>query len=371
MAVNKKDYYEVLGVSKNASQDEIKKAYRKLAHKYHPDKGGGDEARFKEVNEAYQVLSDSQKRAQYDQFGHAGFSGQGGPGGFDYSGYSGQAGGFDFSDIFSGGFSDIFDQFFTGQNQAKQSRPKGADLETTIEITLKEAAFGTEKFIDVYKKDTCSECKGTGVASGSKLVNCDKCQGTGQIKSQKRTILGVINQVIICPKCQGEGKIPEKPCSSCGGSGRVRKSKKLKVKIPGGVDTGSVIKLSGEGEAAPRGGIAGDLFINIIVKNDPVFKREGDNLIKEVDLSFSDAALGTNIRLSTLDGKIDLKIPAGTQAGKIFKIVGKGVKHLHGSGSGDLLVKVNILTPTRLSSEQKELFLKLKEVEKKKGFWPF
>ena len=369
MAVNKKDYYDILGVSKNASDSEIKKAYRKLAHKYHPDKGGGDEARFKEANEAYQVLSDRGKRANYDQFGHAA---EAGAQGFDYSGFSGQgAQGFDFSDIFSGGFGDIFDTFFTGQGRARQEVQKGADLETTIEITLKEAAFGTEKFIDVYKKDTCSECKGSGVAQGSKMVTCDKCQGTGQVKSQKRTILGVISQITVCPKCQGQGQIPEKLCPSCGGEGRVRKSKKLKVKIPAGVGSGSVIKLSGEGEAAPKRGIAGDLFINIIIKKDSRFVREGDNLIKEVSLSFADAALGINIRLETLDGQIDLKIPAGTQSGKIFKIPGKGIKRLHRAGSGDLLVKVNILTPTKLSSEQREIFQKLKESEKGRKFWPF
>jgi len=376
LAVDKKDYYEILGVSKKASDTEIKKAYRKMAHKYHPDKGNGDDAKFKEVNEAYQVLSDKEKRAQYDQFGHAGFSEQGGSGagGFDYSGFQqGDFSGFDFSDIFSGGFGDIFDTFFTGGAGARGRRAtrRGADLETTIEITLKEAALGTDKEINVFKRDVCDTCKGSGAAPGSRSVDCSQCKGSGQISQSRRTILGQINQITICPKCQGEGKIPEKPCPTCGGDGRVRQSKKLKVKIPAGVETGSIIKLSGEGEAGEKGSQPGDLFVNIIIKPDNRFKREGDDLIQEIGIGFADAALGIAARIDTLDGKIDLKIPAGTQSGKIFKIFGKGIKHLHHAGQGDLLVKVDVITPTKLSNSQKELLKKLKETEDKRGFWSF
>ena len=373
MPVDKKDYYEILSVKKDASDAEIKKAYRKLAHKYHPDKGGGDDKKFKEANEAYQVLSDKQKRAQYNQFGHAEFNtGAGaGSGGFDYSGFQDQ--GFDFSDMFSGGFGDIFDTFFTGGagTRARRTVKKGADLQTTLEIILKDAAFGIEREVNVYKQDTCEFCKGSGVASGSKMVGCTVCKGSGQIRTTRSTILGQFSSVTMCSKCKGEGKIPEKACSTCGGDGRVRRSKKLKVKVPAGVESGSIIKLSGEGEAGPRGGIAGDLYINIIIQSQNDFIREGDNLTKEIDISFANAALGINVRIDALDGKIDLKIPAGTQSGKIFKIAGKGIKHLHHNSYGDLLVKANIKTPTKLSQSQKELFKKLKEEEGKKGFWRF
>ena len=374
MAVNKRDYYEILGVSKNASDNEIKKAYRKLAQQHHPDKGGGDDTKFKEANEAYQVLSDSQKRAQYDQFGHAfnqGSEGQG-FGGFDFSGQGGSGAGFDFSEMFNGGgFSDIFDSFFTGGAGRQRGPQRGSDLQVAIEITLKEAAFGVEKTIDVFKKDICDECKGTGAAKGTKIIKCSKCGGSGQVQTTRRTILGQISQVTVCPKCQGSGEYPEKVCSNCGGDGRVRKSKKIKIKIPAGVDNGSTIRLSGEGEAAPKGGIPGDLFINIVIKPDNQFIREGDNLIKQEEISFADAALGTVLRLETLDGKIDLKISAGIQSGKVFKIPNKGIKHLQGQGYGDMFVKVKVITPTGLNGSQKELFQKLKEEEKSGGFWHF
>ena len=380
MAVSKKDYYEILGISKGASDTEIKRAYRKLAHKYHPDKDGGDEAKFKEINEAYQVLSDKQKRAQYDQFGHAGVGAgaSAAGGGWDFSDFEGfrQAGAgveFDFSDLFSGGFGDIFDSFFTGERAGSRrgGSKKGADLETSIEISLKEAASGADRVINLYKREVCETCKGEGVAPGSKMVTCDRCGGEGQVQETRRTIFGQFSSVSICSKCQGEGKIPEKPCPACGGDGRTRKSKQIKVKIPAGVETGSHIKLSGEGEAAPKRGIPGDLYLNIIVKGDPRFRREGDDLVKEVGISFADAALGTTIRLDTLDSKIDLKIPSGTQSGKVFRIPGKGIKHLHQAGSGDLLVKVDVITPSKLTRAQKELFEKLKKEEGKTGFWQF
>lgn len=371
MAVGKKDYYEILGISKDASDSDIKKAYRKLAHKYHPDKGDGDEAKFKEVSEAYQILSDPKKRSQYDQFGHMGFdpgSDSGGGYGFNGQDFSG----FDFSEMFSGGgFGDIFDTFFGGGRSQRRGPAKGNDLETRVEITLKEASTGTEKNINLYKLDICDECKGTGAAKGSKTISCSQCKGTGQIHTVRRTVLGQMSQVSICSKCKGLGKYPENSCSSCKGEGRSRKSKTLKIKIPAGVDSGSVIKLSGEGEAGEIGSIPGDLYVHILVKSEKGFQRQDDDLIKEIGISFADAALGITARVESLDGKIDLKIPSGTQSGRVFKVSEKGIKHLNRAGYGDLLVKVNVITPSKLSSKQKELFEKLKEEEGKKGFWGF
>lgn len=368
-----KDFYDILGVKKDASVEDIKSSYRKLAHKYHPDKQGGDADKFKEVSEAYQVLSDPKKRAQYDQFGAAGVGSQPGGGagfgGFDASGFNAQ--GFDFSDIFSGGMGDIFDQFFTGGGRSRAQVKRGADLETQVEITLKEAFDGTEREISVFKRDKCDTCKGLGVEPGSKMITCDQCKGQGQIRVTQNTMFGAFAQVTQCPKCHGEGKIPEKACHTCGGDGRVRKSKKLKVKIPAGVQDGQTIKLSGEGEAGPKGGVSGDLYININVSPDKRFQRVGDDLVIELKLSFPEAALGTTRRVETLSGEVDLKIPQGTQPGKVFKIPQKGIKHLNQAGSGDLLVKVSVIVPEKLNSKQKELLKELAESEKKSGFWPF
>ncbi len=375
MSTSNLDYYEILGVKKDASLDEIKKAYRKKAHQYHPDKQGGDAEKFKEVSQAYQVLSDPQKKQQYDQFGSAAFEQEGaagygpGAGGFDFSGFQGQ--GFDFSDIFSGGFGDIFDMFTNSGGRGRSRVKRGADLETTIDINLKEASDGVEREINVYKRDKCDTCSGSGVEPGSKIKTCDQCQGQGQVKVTQNTMFGAFQQVAQCPKCKGEGKIPEKACSSCGGDGRVRKSKKLKVKIPAGISDNQTIKLSGEGEAGPKGGVAGDLYITVIVKPDKRFKRQGDNLVAEIDLSFTEAAIGATKRIDTLDGQIDLKIPQGTQPGKIFKIPNKGIKHIDQSGAGDLLIKANVVIPSKLSSKQKKLLEDFQESEKNKNFWPF
>jgi molecular chaperone DnaJ len=370
-----KDYYEILGLSKSASTDEIKKAYRKLAHKYHPDKQGGDSEKFKEASQAYQILSDDKKRAQYDQFGSAAFEQGGpnggagyGPGGFDFSGFQGQ--GFDFNDIFSGGFSDIFDMF-SGGGQGKRRSNKGADLETRVEITLEDAAKGIERELHVFKKDTCDTCKGSGAAKDAKEVKCSQCGGSGQVNVTQNTMFGAFSQVAQCPKCHGEGKTIDTPCQTCGGDGRVRKEKRLKVKIPAGVENGATIKLSGEGEAGPKGGTFGDLYITVFVKDDKRFRRNGDDLVTDINVSFVDAALGATNRIETLDGKIDLKIPAGTQPGKVFKIPNKGIKHLQGSGTGDLLVRVNIEIPTKLSGKQKKLLEEYRLGEGKSHFWPF
>lgn len=375
MSTSSKDYYEILGVKKDASLDEIKKAYRKKAHQYHPDKQGGDAEKFKEVSQAYQVLSDPQKKQQYDQFGSAAFEqgGQGaygpGAGGFDFSGFQGQ--GFDFSDIFSGGFGDIFDMFTGSGGRGRNRVKRGADLETTVDINLKEASSGVEREINVYKRDKCDTCSGSGVEPGSKLKTCDQCQGQGQVKVTQNTMFGTFQQVAQCPKCKGEGKTPEKSCHICGGDGRIRKSKKLKVKIPAGIFDNQTIKLSGEGEAGPKGGVAGDLYITVFVKPDERFKRQSDNLIAEIDISFTEAALGSTKRIDTLDGQVDLKIPQGTQPGKVFRIPNKGIRHMSQSGSGDLLVAVNVKIPNKLSSKQKKLLEEFQEGEKSKNFWPF
>lgn len=367
-----KDFYDILGLKKDAKIEDIKRVYRKLAHKYHPDKEGGDARKFKEVSEAYQVLSDPQKRAQYDQFGAADVGSQPGGGGADAgAGYGGfDAQGFDSSDMFSGGMGDIFDQFFTGGGRGRTRAKRGSDLETQIEITLEEAAKGAEREIPIYKREKCEDCKGSGAEDGKTKI-CVQCKGQGQVRVTQNTMFGAFAQVVQCPKCQGEGKIPEKSCKTCGGDGRVRKSKKLKIKIPAGVANEQTIKLSGEGEAGPKDGISGDLYINVAVKSDSRFKRQGDNLISELNLSFTEAALGITKRVDTLEGKIDLKIPAGTQPDKVFQVTSKGIKHLNRAGSGDLLIKTNVIIPKKLNSEQRELLKEFQQAEEKSGFWPF
>ncbi len=369
MAVkNKRDYYEVLGVSKDASQSDIKRAYRKLAHRYHPDKDGGDEAKFKEINEAYEVLSDSKKRQTYDQFGHAGFQQQAGygPYGFDFTrGFEE----FDFSDIFGGGgMGDIFDMFFKGARARPKGPARGADLETSLTLTFQEAVFGTEKEIEIYKRVPCPKCKGKGAEPGSKIQKCPRCNGTGETRQARKSIFGQIIQVVTCDKCKGEGKIFEKPCTSCGGDGRIRKTEKIKVKIPAGVNSGSVIRLTGGGDVGEKGGPAGSLYINIEVLSHKFFQREEDDIYCEVPLTFSQAALGDEIIIPTIDGKVKLKIPAGTQSEKIFRLKGKGVRHLRGAGKGDQFVKVKVQTPTGLSKKQKELLKELSKEEKPKSF---
>ncbi len=342
----KRDYYEVLGVSKNASADEIKKAYRKLARQHHPDANPGNkeeaEAKFKEISEAYVVLSDPEKRAGYDRFGHAGADGQG------FGGFEG------FGDF--GGLGDIFEMFFGGGGGRRRSGPeRGNDIRADLELNLKEAAFGLEREIKVPRTEACGTCGGNGAAPGSKPKTCLACAGTGQMQFTQSTPFGRIVQSRTCDRCRGTGQIVDKPCPTCRGEGQVRKTRSIKVKVPPGVDNGSRLRLSGEGEAGAKGGPPGDLYVYIHVKPHRVFKREGDDLICEVPVSFTQAALGDELEVPTLEGNEKLKIPEGTQSGTVFRIKGKGVPHVNGYGRGDQHVLVKVVTPGKLTEKQKEL----------------
>lgn len=353
--MSKRDYYEVLGLQKNAGEDEIKKAYRRLAMKYHPDRNTGDksveaERQFKEVKEAYEVLSNSQKRAAYDQFGHAGVDpsiggGRAGPG-------FGGAGGASFSDIFGDVFGDIF-----GAGGRRGGPNRGADLRYNLELTLEEAVSGTTVKIRVPTFVSCSACSGSGAKKGTSPKTCPTCAGLGQVRMQQ----GFFSVQQTCPRCHGRGQIIEDPCPSCHGQGRVQEQKTLSVKVPPGVDTGDRIRLAGEGEAGEAGGPAGDLYVQVAVKEHPIFTREDAHLFCEVPISFATAALGGELHVPTLDGRVLLKIPAGTQTGKIFRMRGKGVKPVRGNVPGDLLCKVIVETPVNLTSEQRELLRKLDE----------
>ena len=365
-----KDYYNTLGVSKSAGDEEIKKAYRKLAHKYHPDKKGGDEAKFKEINEAYQVLSDKQKRGQYDQFGstfdQAGGGAQG-FGGFDFSGFSnsfsggGGPGGikFEFGGD-GGGFEDIFSNVFGGGGKrATKKKQKGEDISIDIEISLEDASMGIEKDIEMYISSACPKCNGSGAEPGSKIITCKTCNGTGQIKKERRTILGTFAQVGVCDDCYGEGTKPEKNCKQCGGDGRVRANKTIKVKIPAGISNEQTIRLSKQGEVGVRPSqgksIPGDLYITVYIKQHLSFERRGDDVYYRLNVNFSQVTLGDNIEIPTLNGKIKVKIPSGIQSGKIIKLKNKGISHLQGWGKGDMFIVIQVKTPEKLSQKQKQL----------------
>ena len=356
-----KDYYQILGVDKNSSQDDIKRAYRKLAHKHHPDKGG-DANKFKEVNEAYQVLSDKEKRGQYDQFGRVFEGGQ--PGwdlgfgpGFDFEGMRDRSGGgFDPSDL-----GDLFGEMF-GFGGRKQDLKKGKDIEVDIEVPLEAILKTQEKEISLYKLASCSRCNGKGAEPGTKVNECFSCRGIGQVQQIKKTIFGSITRMTICPECGGEGQRPEKPCNVCKGEGRIKAEDMVRIFIPAGVDTNQVIKLDGRGEAGRKGGRSGDLYIRIFVKKHQVFQRRGDDLFVSVPISFSQAALGDEIEVPTLEGKtIILKMQSGTESGKVLRVSGKGIPHFSGYGIGSMYVELVIKTPKKLSREQKELLKKLKE----------
>jgi len=365
----KRDYYELLGVSKDASPDEIKKAFRRLAVQYHPDKEGGSEEKFKEINEAYEVLKDEAKRKRYDQFGHAGVGGNGGGDGNPYAGFGGFGNGqevhFDFGDL---GLGDIFSSFFgggAGQQQRRQSR--GRDVETQVEITFEQAVFGTEAELNLNLEDTCQHCKGTTVEPGYELKTCDQCKGAGQVVNVTRTIFGNIQQASICPKCSGRGKIPDKICSICHGKGTQRKVQDIALKIPAGIDDGAVIRLREKGEAIANGP-KGDLYVNIRVRSHKKFTREGDLILSEEKINMVDAALGTEIEIETVDGLVKMKVPAGTQSGTDFKLSNHGVPHLKSSSRGAHIITLIVETPTKLTKRQQELLDEFKQNDKH-GFW--
>jgi molecular chaperone DnaJ len=354
-----KDYYEILGVSRDASSAEIKKAYRQLAHKYHPDKKGGSAEKFKEINEAYQTLSNKEKRSQYDQFGES-FSNGGNGGGF--SGFQGfnNGGGFEFN-FGEGGLGDIFGDFFSGFREKGFGGERGSDIGIDLEILFKEMAEGTEKEIEIYKGVICDKCQGTGAEPGSNFKKCDKCGGTGRIQTEKRTILGSFSQTSVCDKCGGKGEIPEKVCSKCSGEGKIKEKVKIRVTVPAGIEDGQTISLEGQGEPGGKGGQPGDLYLTVHVKADPQFKRKGDDIWYNAEIPFSLAVLGGKIEIMTLSGKVKMKVPAGTQNGKVFRIKGEGIKRLRGYGRGDEIVKIKVRVPKKLSRKQKKLLKELEE----------
>ena len=345
--MDKRDYYEVLGVDREASSEDLKKAYRRLAMKFHPDRQSSDpkaEEKFKEASEAYEILNDEEKRAAYDRFGHAGVDpNQGGASGFEGS----------FSDI----FGDVFGDIFGGSRGRSDGVSRGSDLRYNLNLTLEQAVGGDTIEIKIPVMTACADCDGTGCAPGSSPTTCPDCNGTGQIRVSQ----GFFSLQQTCPRCRGQGRIITDPCRSCGGSGRVEKSKTLSVKVPAGVDNGDRIRLTGEGEAGLRGGPPGDLYVQVEVKDHPIFVRDGRHLYCEVPISFPDAALGGQMEVPTLDGRVNLKIPKETQTGKVFRLRGKGVTQVRGGGVGDLLCKVQIETPVELTQQQKELLEKFKE----------
>ncbi len=345
----KRDYYEVLGVERNATDEEIRKAFRKLAFKYHPDHNHDDKTgeRFKEVNEAYEVLSDPDKRAAYDRFGHGGAEGLFGRG-FE---------GFDF-----GGFGDIFDAFFGGAaTAARQAPQRGADLSYGMTIAFEEAALGCEKKVTISRTEHCSSCQGVGSKPGTEPSRCPNCNGSGQVRRVHQSIFGRFAQTATCPQCHGEGRIITEPCPQCRGSGKEKHKRDIEVNIPAGVNHSSRICLRGEGEAGRRGGPAGDLYITLAVKEHEFFSRHNDDLIYELPINLVQAALGTEVEVPTLNGKTRLKIPAGSQTGQVFKLKGQGIPHLQRSGCGDQLVMLFVATPDSLSKKQRQLLEELGE----------
>ena len=359
---DKKDYYESLGLKKGASEDEIKKAFRKQAKKYHPDVNPGNtraEARFKEINEAYEVLSDPDKKSRYDQFGHAGVDpnfGGGYGGGYGGAGFGG---GFDFD------FSDILSSFFGGGGTTARSRNaprKGERIHTEVIVTFEEAAFGCEKEASIMRVESCDDCKGSGCQAGTTAEKCGNCNGLGVVSVQKRTPFGVMQSTDTCPKCSGRGKIIHQPCAKCRGLGLVKRNKKIKVSIPAGIDAGQTISMRGQGNVGANGGEPGDLFVTVTVLRHDIFLRDGTSVLLSMPISFVQAALGADVEVPTLDGKVKYSIPPGTQTGSVFRLRGKGIPSLRGSARGDQFVTVNVSVPTKLTSEQKDLLQQFAEL---------
>lgn len=369
-----KDYYNILGVAKGASDDEIKRAYRKLAHQHHPDKKGGDEAKFKEINEAYQVLSDKSKRAQYDQFGQTfeqgragGYGGQsasgGGFEGFDFSGFQGFGGqggqGFEF-DFGGGGFEDIFSDIFGGGGGRRGTRAKkGRDIQVDVEISFEEMVRGAHRTVRLRKTIVCDVCDGTGGEPGAKEETCPTCHGQGQVQQRVQSFFGAISQSVICPTCQGKGKIFSQKCHKCGGDGRIKGEVEIPIDIPAGIQDGQSLSLSGQGEAGTQGGRSGDLIVSVHILPHPKFKRKENDILSDENISFAQATLGAKINVETIDGPVVMKVPEGTQSGEVFRIKDKGVPFLQKRGRGSQLVKIIVNVPKKLSRDQKRLIEEL------------
>ncbi len=348
----KRDYYEVLGVPRSATEDDLRKAFRRLARQYHPDvsKEPGAETRFKEINEAYEVLSDSQKRAMYDRFGHAGQQ----PGFEGFTGF--------------GGFADIFESFFGGTaSQRRRSPQRGSDLRYELELTFEEAVFGCEKEIQLPRWESCADCSGSGARGGAEAARCPSCNGTGEQRRVQQSIFGQFVNVVMCSRCRGEGRVITDPCPTCRGQGRVRKSRKVMLKVPAGVDSNSQLRLTHEGEASPNGGPPGDLYVVFNLKPHQHFEREGNDIHYELEVDFPQLALGDEVLVPTIEGKARLKIPAGTQSGKVFRLKDKGVPRLQGTGRGDELVHVRVVTPSDLSARERELLQELAQLRRGNG----
>lgn len=382
MADNKRDYYEVLGVDKSASADEIKKAYRKKAKQYHPDLNPGDtvaEAKFKEANEAYEVLSDDQKKARYDQFGHAGVDSNYGAGGGFGGGFGGFGDDIDLGDIFSSFFGGGFGGGgFGGGRRSNPNAPRrGEDLQSTVTISFEEAAKGCKRKVDVNRVEICPECSGSGAKSGTSPTTCPECHGSGQVTAQQRTPFGVIQTQRACSRCGGKGTIIETPCQKCRGRGRVSKHNTLEIDIPAGIDDRQTLKVRGEGNKGINGGPAGDLHVNVNVRPHPFFERDGFNVWCEVHVSIVQATLGDTLQVPTLDGKVKYDIPAGTQPGAVFVLKGKGIQNIHTKVRGNQMVRIIVDIPTKLNEPQKEALLRFNEtmggrkpdVDDKKGFF--
>lgn len=358
MAASKRDYYEILGISRNSGDEEIKKAYRRLAKQHHPDtnKEQGTEARFIEINEAYEILNDPQKRAAYDRYGHAAVGNGAGAGFNDFGGFS--------------SINDLFETFFAGTmgNQRRTGTQRGADLKYDLTITFEEAIFGCQKEIELPRWETCSTCRGNGAQPGTSMTRCSSCQGTGELRRVQQSIFGQFVNVTMCERCRGEGRVITTPCEKCRGQGRMRNNRRVVVNIPAGVDDGINVRVTGEGEVSARGGTPGNLYVILTVKPHPVFKRQGNDILYELPISFAQAALGDDVEVPIVDGKATtLKLPAGTQSNRSFRLKGMGVPVVHSSARGDQHVIIKVVTPTNLTPEQKRLLEEFARLEREQN----